>query len=106
FSTTSSSRLAGALDRSGATFECGIYRRLNPCRNRFDKVMKLIAVIPAYNEATHVGPVIESVWEYVDDIVVVDDGSTDGTFDEARKSGARVFRHVVNRGLGGSIATG
>jgi glycosyltransferase involved in cell wall biosynthesis len=67
---------------------------------------KLVAVIPAYNEAGHVGNVVRAVKALADDVVVVDDGSSDGTSVEARAAGAHVYRHLVNRGLGGSVATG
>ncbi|MGH7544435.1 MAG: glycosyltransferase family 2 protein [Gemmatimonadota bacterium] len=67
---------------------------------------KLVAVIPAYNEAGHIGPVVRAVRKFADEVVVVDDGSVDGTSAEARAAGARVYRHLVNRGLGGGIATG
>src|SRR5438552_17737148 len=68
--------------------------------------MRIIAVIPAYNEATHVVDVVRSNLDFVDQVVVVDDGSSDNTSTAARQAGARVYRHVVNRGLGGAIATG
>ena len=67
---------------------------------------KLIAVIPAYNEAGHVGQVVQSAKMFVDEVVVVDDGSADETAAEASAAGARVYRHLVNRGVGGSTATG
>lgn len=67
---------------------------------------RIVAVIPAYNEAGHIGAVVRQVSPLVDEVVVVDDGSSDGTAAEAGASGARVYRHLVNRGLGGSIATG
>lgn len=67
---------------------------------------KLTVVIPAYNESRHLGPVIESVKKYTPDIVVVDDGSGDETSEVAQKSGAKVYRHPVNRGLGGALGTG
>ncbi|MGH7572004.1 MAG: glycosyltransferase family 2 protein [Gemmatimonadota bacterium] len=67
---------------------------------------KLVAVIPAYNEAGHIGPVVRDVREFADAVIVVDDGSGDSTGAEARAAGARVYRHLVNRGLGGGIATG
>ena len=67
---------------------------------------KLVAVIPAYNEAGHVGKVVKASKAFVDEVLVVDDGSTDGTCLEASAAGARVFRHWVNRGVGGATATG
>jgi glycosyltransferase involved in cell wall biosynthesis len=67
---------------------------------------KIVAVIPAYNEAGHVGEVVRSVSDHVDHVVVVNDGSRDQTAEEARSAGAFVCSHLVNRGLGGGVATG
>lgn len=62
--------------------------------------------MPAYNEAETIGPVIDESGEYVDKVVVVDDGSTDGTPDVARNHGANVIEHVFNTGVGGAVRTG
>lgn len=66
----------------------------------------IVAVLPAYNEGGHVGRVVRMVQPYVDAVVVVDDGSRDGTAAEAREAGAVVLRHLVNRGAGGGTMTG
>jgi biofilm PGA synthesis N-glycosyltransferase PgaC len=58
-------------------------------------------LIPAYNEAAFIGDTIRSVLEQsvdVDDVIVVDDRSTDGTGDVARKFGVRVVRPESNSG--------
>ena len=68
--------------------------------------MKTIAIIPAYNEASHVGDVIRATLEYVDEVLVVDDGSSDETAAESEAAGASVYRHIINRGVGGATATG
>ena len=68
--------------------------------------MRTVAVLPAYNEADTVGPVIEGTREHVDEVVVVDDGSSDGTADVAREHGATVVEHVFNTGVGGAVRTG
>ncbi len=68
--------------------------------------MKIIAVIPAYNEATTIAEVLNSTRRFVDGMIVVDDGSMDRTSQIARAQGAQVVRHVINRGLGAAIGTG
>ncbi len=64
------------------------------------------AVIPAYQEETHVGDVVERTLQQVDHVLVVDDGSTDETAARARAAGAEVLIHDRNRGKGESIKTG
>jgi len=68
--------------------------------------MRIIAVIPAYHEATRIGQTVARVLAYVDAAVVVDDGSTDGTAEEARAAGAVVVRHAINCGQGAGLRTG
>lgn len=68
--------------------------------------MKIVAVIPAYNEASCIADVVSRVVSCVDAVVVVDDGSGDRTGEAARSHGACVVTHAVNRGLGASLATG
>jgi glycosyltransferase involved in cell wall biosynthesis len=68
--------------------------------------VQTVAVVPAYNEAETIGPVIEQTREYVEEVVVVDDGSSDGTPGIARDRGATVVEHVFNTGVGGAVRTG
>jgi glycosyltransferase involved in cell wall biosynthesis len=63
-------------------------------------------VIPAFNEAVAIGSVISGLRAYAGNIVVIDDGSNDGTSAAAREAGAIVLRHVVNRGQGAALQTG
>ena len=65
----------------------------------------ILIALPAYNEAKYIGSIIHDVLAYADEILVVDDGSTDGTDVVACQSGARVMRHVKNRGYGATIQT-
>ncbi len=66
----------------------------------------IVAVIPAYNEASQIGEVVSKTAPFVHQVVVVDDGSKDGTAAIARNAGAVVVSHAVNRGLGGALGTG
>lgn len=67
--------------------------------------MKVIAVIPAYKEATRIERVIRSLQPHVDQVVVVDDGSPDETFQKAQQAGALTLRHSINRGQGAALKT-
>lgn len=66
----------------------------------------LVALIPVYNAAGHVGGVVRRTLERVGRVVVVDDGSTDGSGEDARAAGAEIIRHPVNRGKGAALKTG
>ena len=63
-------------------------------------------VIPAYNEATAVYDVVRGVRDEFPNVVVIDDGSRDATSAEARRAGAIVLRHLLNRGQGAALQTG
>lgn len=63
-------------------------------------------IIPALNAAKSVGPIIAEAKKYVGNVVLIDDGSSDGTGDVARDAGAIVIRHDVNRGKGGALKSG
>ncbi|MDP8237126.1 MAG: glycosyltransferase family 2 protein [Candidatus Erginobacter occultus] len=69
--------------------------------------MKVIIIIPAYNVAPVLGQAVKSIPPGCgDEIIVVDDGSTDGTADLARSLGLTVVSHKQNRGYGGAQKTG
>ena len=68
--------------------------------------MKKICIIPAYNEAEHITEVISRVRPFVDEIVVVDDCSSDATAQLAQAAGATVLKHPINRGQGAALQTG
>src|ERR1700694_5098175 len=65
-------------------------------------------VIPAFNEAGSIGPLVSALsgaasWH---EVLVIDDGSTDATGDQASAAGARVIRHPYNKGNGAAVKTG
>ena len=68
--------------------------------------MKTIAVIPAYNESRHVAAVVRGAGQYVANVIVIDDGSTDETAARAREAGAVVVSHAMNCGPGAATMTG
>src|SRR5689334_7390945 len=63
-------------------------------------------VIPAFDEAAVIGEVVADVRSVFDHVVCVDDGSTDGTGEIARRAGTHLVRHPVNLGQGAAIQTG
>ncbi|MGZ8867732.1 MAG: glycosyltransferase family 2 protein [Thermoanaerobaculia bacterium] len=67
---------------------------------------RVFVVVPAYNEAAAVFGVVEELRRAYPNVIVVDDGSRDGTGAEARRGGATVVRHVLNRGQGAALQTG
>lgn len=68
--------------------------------------MRIIGVIPAYNESGRIAATINCCRPFVDGLIVVDDGSTDGTESEAKLAGICVLRHKTNRGQGAALRTG
>ena len=68
--------------------------------------MRAAALIPAFNEARTIAAVVHGVRGAVDRVIVVDDGSTDGTGERAREAGADVAVHTGNLGKGHAVRTG
>ena len=67
--------------------------------------MKVIVGTPAYNEEKYIGTVILQAKQYADEVIVVDDGSTDRTRVVAELAGATVVSHESNRGYGNAVRT-
>jgi glycosyltransferase involved in cell wall biosynthesis len=69
--------------------------------------MKIYIVIAAYNEEKSIVNVIKSLKnEGYHNIVVVDDGSSDNTYEVCKKQNVTVLKHVINRGQGAALKTG
>ncbi len=71
--------------------------------------MRSAAIVPSYQAAPVVGGVVEElleVWPEREGVLVVDDGSTDGTAERAERAGAQVIVHDHNRGKGAALRTG
>jgi glycosyltransferase involved in cell wall biosynthesis len=68
--------------------------------------VSVMAVIPAFNEEKTIGKVVREARKYVVEVVVVDDGSSDKTIENAVSAGATVLRHPHNLGYGSALATG
>ena len=70
-----------------------------------DGAGEIIALIPAYNEARYVADVVQRTLKHLP-VVVIDDGSTDGSGAAAALAGAKVITHAVNQGKGKALNTG
>ncbi len=67
---------------------------------------RVAAVIPAYNEAAMIGRVVAGTRRHVDRVMVIDDGSTDGTARRAARAGAEVIALPANRGKAAAVMAG
>lgn len=67
---------------------------------------RVLIALPVYNEFSHVNPVLDEVIRYAGDVLVVDDGSSDGTSDLlAARRDVHCIRHEKNRGYGAALKT-
>jgi glycosyltransferase involved in cell wall biosynthesis len=69
--------------------------------------MKVIGVMPAYNEESRIKNTARACLPYVDALIIVDDGSADNTFTVAKTiTNVYAIRHTINRGQGAELRTG
>jgi len=71
------------------------------------RTSKVSVVVPVYNEASTIVPVLERLMELYPqyEIIVVDDGSTDGSYESIQDLKVRIIRHSFNKGYGAAIKT-
>jgi glycosyltransferase involved in cell wall biosynthesis len=66
----------------------------------------VLAIIPAYSEEEFIAQVVQEVLVHVQAVLVIDDGSVDGTASQAESAGAKVIQHPTNLGKGAALKTG
>jgi glycosyltransferase involved in cell wall biosynthesis len=99
--------LISTLDTQGFRIsDVSITLQKHPIEDSFwDFPVKVLAAMPAYNEEMFIAKTILVAQQYVDRVLVVDDGSTDATGEIAQKMGALVLRHQKNAGYGAALRT-
>ena len=70
-----------------------------------NKIPRILALIPAYNEAVHIANVVQQTLTHLP-VLVVDDGSSDQTVEQAESAGATALRQVSNQGKGAALQAG
>jgi glycosyltransferase involved in cell wall biosynthesis len=69
-------------------------------------LLKVVCVIPAHNEESTISSVTRNAKTFCNQVIVVNDGSTDRTVDEAIKAKAVVISHIIRLGVGAALSTG
>ncbi len=67
---------------------------------------KITVLLPAYNEEVSIGSMVLIAKKYADNVIVIDDGSSDNTSEIAQIAGAHVIKHHSNQGKGAALKTG
>ncbi len=74
--------------------------------NNNNKIPKVVAIIPAYNESISIESIIKETLKHVDTVIVIDDGSSDNTAEIASKLKTRVIGNATNMGKGAALKKG
>ena len=64
---------------------------------------RVVVAMPAYNEERYIGTLVLKARKYTDEVMIIDDGSTDGTAEISRLAGAKVISHSKNKGKGVAV---
>ncbi|MEE0489119.1 glycosyltransferase family 2 protein, partial [Methanosphaera stadtmanae] len=67
---------------------------------------KVAVLLPAYNEEVSIASMVLLSLQYADEVIVIDDGSSDRTSEVSRLAGATVLSHTTNKGKGAALKTG
>lgn len=67
---------------------------------------KVAVLLPAYNEEVSIASMVLLSLQYADEVIVIDDGSSDRTSEVSRLAGATVLPHTTNKGKGAALKTG
>lgn len=93
------------FDRSLAAVEDEATYTIEAVEQRNSRPGDVLVGIPAYNEAETIGEVVSGALSVADSVLVIDDGSTDETVQQATSAGADVISHRTNRGYGAALKT-
>ena len=70
------------------------------------KYKDIYVIVPAYNEEKVIKEIISNLLKKFSNVIVVDDGSTDGTFNEIKDLDVKILHHEINLGVGAAVQTG
>lgn len=96
--------LMDKMGKMGRNTRCSTHKEIQLSRKIPSQ--NITAILPACNEEGSIGSIVLLTRLYVDNVIVVDDGSTDRTAEIARKGGAQVVVHETNRGKAEALKTG
>lgn len=93
-----------AVERSVEAFD-GESFAVNAVMEKSTQAPSVIVAIPAYNEAATIADVAQGARRHADQVLVIDDASSDDTAGEAQAAGVTVIKHTENKGYGGALNT-
>ena len=69
--------------------------------------MKILVIVPCFNAENFIKDTIDDIRRYQNNVLIIDDGSTDKSYDEMKDiKGIRILRHRHNKGKGAALKTG